>query len=74
MGTSGRGPGGARVTADLVLDQLRKHNFAVLSTVGNDGTPHSAGVNYGLTGPDHEVAIYVIPAGDPGERGAEATT
>ena len=49
-----------RVTAEVVLGQLRKHNFAVLSTVGDDGTPHSAGVNYGLSDPDHEVAIYVM--------------
>ena len=49
-----------RVTFDLVLHQLRKHNFAVLSTVGEDGTADSAGVNYGLAGRDAEFAIYVM--------------
>jgi general stress protein 26 len=41
------------VTVDLVLGHLRKQNFAVLSTVGDDGKPGSAGVTYGMprTGP-----------------------
>ena len=38
----------ARVTVDLVLDQLRKRDFAVLSTVDEEQRPHSAGVNYGV--------------------------
>lgn len=49
-----------RVTFDHVLHQLGKHNFAVLSTVGEDGTADSAGVNYGLGGLDHEFAFYVM--------------
>lgn len=49
-----------RVTIDLVLHQLRKRNFAVLSTVGNDGRPASAGVNYGVSRPGHELAIYIM--------------
>lgn len=49
-----------RVTFDLVLHQLRNHNFAVLSTVGEDGIADSAGVNYGLGGLDDKLAIYVM--------------
>lgn len=49
-----------RVTFEQVHHQLRKHDFAVLSTVGEDGTADSAGVNYGLGGSDHEFAIYVM--------------
>ncbi len=49
-----------RVTFDLVLSELRKHNFAVLSTIGEDGTADSAGVNYGLGGLDDKLAIYVM--------------
>lgn len=49
-----------RVTPEIALRQLRAHNFAVLSTVGDDGKPHSAGVNYGASGPGGDLAIYVM--------------
>jgi general stress protein 26 len=49
-----------KVTGEMVLNQLRKHDFAVLSTVSEDGMPFSAGVNYGVTGIDTELAIYVM--------------
>lgn len=49
-----------RVTSDLVLRELRAHNFAVLSTVDEDGAPDSAGVNYGVTTPGRELALYVM--------------
>jgi hypothetical protein len=48
------------VATDQVLCQLWKHNFAVLSTVDAEGRPHSAGVNYGVSPPSREVAIYVM--------------
>ena len=38
----------------------RKRNFAVLSTSGEASTPHSAGVNYGVSGPDRELVLYVM--------------
>jgi general stress protein 26 len=50
----------ARVTVDLVLAQLRKRDFAVLSTVGEEKRPHSAGVNYGVSRPGRDLAIYVM--------------
>jgi general stress protein 26 len=49
-----------RVTFDLVLRELRAHNFAILSTVDDGGGPDSAGVNYGVSGPGHELALYVM--------------
>jgi general stress protein 26 len=49
-----------KVTGEMVLNQLRKHDFAVLSTVSEDGMPFSAGVSYGVTGTDKELAIYVM--------------
>ena len=49
-----------RVTFDLVLHELRNHDFAVLSTVSADGSPHSAGVNYGISRPGPDLAIYVM--------------
>jgi hypothetical protein len=49
-----------RVTFDLVLSQLRRQNFAVLSTVSDEGTPASAGVNYGVSMPGTDFAIYVM--------------
>lgn len=52
--------GGARVTPTLVLRQIRRQHFAVLSTVGRDGAPHSAGVNYGSTRAGDRFALYVM--------------
>ncbi len=49
-----------RVTFELVLHELRKHNFAVLSTVAEEGKVDSAGVNYGLARQDDEFAFYVM--------------
>jgi general stress protein 26 len=49
-----------RITFEQVLDQLRKHNFAVLSTSDNECKPHSAGVNYGVSKPGRDLAIYVM--------------
>ena len=49
-----------RVTFDLVLRELRAHNFAVLSTVDEYGEPDSAGVNYGVSAPGRNLALYVM--------------
>jgi hypothetical protein len=49
-----------RVTPTLVVGQIRRQHFAVLSTVGRDGAPHSAGVSYGSTQPGDDFAIYVM--------------
>lgn len=49
-----------RVTVALVLQELRTHNFAVLSTVDEEGAPDSAGVNYGLSVPGRQLAFYVM--------------
>jgi pyridoxamine 5'-phosphate oxidase-like protein len=48
------------VTLELVLNQLRRCHFAVLSTTDAAGTPHSAGVNYGLSNPSDRLAIYFM--------------
>lgn len=50
----------ARVTVDLVLRELRAHNFAILSTVDEEDAPDSAGVNYGVSDPGRELALYVM--------------
>lgn len=50
----------ARVTPTLVIGHIRKQHFAVLSTVGRDGAPHSAGVSYGSTSPGDPFTIYVM--------------
>jgi hypothetical protein len=54
------GGGGVRVTPALVMGQIRREHFAVLSTVGRDGAPHSAGVNYGATDPGDPFVLYVM--------------
>ena len=50
----------SQVTVSLVLRHLRTQHFAVLSTVGADGRPYSAGVSYGVPKPDQAVALYVM--------------
>jgi general stress protein 26 len=49
-----------RVTLELVLNELRRCHFAVLSTVDTEGMSHSAGVNYGVSKPGDGLAIYVM--------------
>jgi general stress protein 26 len=49
-----------RLTADLVLGLLRRQDFAVLSTVGADGRPSSAGVTYRMPGTGPEPVLYVM--------------
>jgi hypothetical protein len=51
---------GPVLTADSVLRELSRNHFAVLSTVGSDGAPHSAGVNYGVASAAGKVALYVM--------------
>jgi hypothetical protein len=48
------------VTIDVVLRHLRQQNFAVLSTVDAAGRPHAAGVNYGVSRPGSDLALYVM--------------
>jgi hypothetical protein len=52
----------SRIEFKVILDTLRKRNFAVLSTIdgGPGGAPHSAGVNYGVSPPGREFSIYVM--------------
>src|SRR5215813_1130677 len=50
----------SHMTFEMVLRQLRKHNFAVLSTVGEDARPASAGVTYGVSRPGRDLALYVM--------------
>lgn len=49
-----------RVTFELVLSQLRKRDFAVLSTADAEGNPHEAGVSYGVSRPGRDFALYVM--------------
>jgi general stress protein 26 len=49
-----------RVTVELALRELRAHNFAVLSTVDEEGAPDAAGVTYGVSAPGRDLALYVM--------------
>jgi general stress protein 26 len=40
--------------------QLRRQYFAILSTVGADGRPASAGVSYAVSPPDQPLTFYVM--------------
>jgi len=59
----------SQLTADVVLRALRQNHFAVLSTVGADGTPHSAGVNYGISDSSSGPAVYVMTITDDATGG-----
>ena len=45
---------------DAVVRELRKRDFAVLSTVTAEGRPYSVGVNYGVSLPGAPFGIYVM--------------
>ena len=49
-----------RVTFERVLAELCQHHFAVLSTVGEDGSPHAAGVTYGTAYAGRGLVLYVM--------------
>jgi general stress protein 26 len=49
-----------RVTAELVLRHLEQRHFAVLSTISRENRPHSTGVNYGVSRPGRNLALYVM--------------
>jgi general stress protein 26 len=43
-----------------IMRQLRTQHFAVLSAVGADGRPSSAGVSFGVSEADQELTFYVM--------------
>lgn len=59
-GRTGRRAREERVTFEQVLRELRAHNFAVLTTVDADAAPDAAGVNYGVSAPNRDLALYVM--------------
>lgn len=48
------------MTVEVVVRALRSQHFMLLATVGEDGMPHSARVNYGVSQPGRELALYVM--------------
>jgi hypothetical protein len=48
------------LTFDSVVKELRKRDFAVLSTVSEEGRPYSVGVNYGVSLPGAPFGIYLM--------------
>ena len=43
-----------------IIDQLRSQHFAVLSTVGAEGEPSSAGVSYAVSPSSETITFYVM--------------
>jgi general stress protein 26 len=43
-----------------IVHQVRTQHFAVLSTVGEDRQPSSAGVSYGVSPPGQDLTFYVM--------------
>lgn len=50
----------AKFTFDYIERQLRKKSFGVLSTISQDGRPHSVGVVYGVSTSAQPFCLYVI--------------
>lgn len=48
------------LTLDAIAKDLRKRDFGVLTTVGEDGRPDSVGVNYGVSLSESPFSIYVM--------------
>ena len=48
------------MTLELVLHELRRSDFTVLSTSDATGNPHSAGINYGMSGPESPITLFVM--------------
>ena len=48
------------LTFDSVVRELRKRDFAVLSTVSQEGRPYSVAVNYGVSLPGVPFGIYLM--------------
>jgi len=48
------------LTFDLVEREIRRRNFGVLSTISDDGKPHSVGVLYGVSSRDKPFALYLM--------------
>ena len=46
----------------FIEKQIRSKTFGILNTINRDGSPHSAGILYGVSEPEHEFCIYVKTA------------
>jgi len=46
-------------TFSFVESEIRNKTFGVLTTLNNDGSPHSTGVLYGVSSPDSDFALYI---------------
>jgi nitroimidazol reductase NimA-like FMN-containing flavoprotein (pyridoxamine 5'-phosphate oxidase superfamily) len=44
----------------FVEKQIRKKTFGVLTTLNNDGTPHTTGILYGVSPPSSKFALYSL--------------
>lgn len=62
LGASNRSSGAAarRVTFQIVLNELKRRNFGVISTVTKDGRCHSTGITYAVSLIEGPLEIYVM--------------
>ncbi|MFW9995107.1 MAG: pyridoxamine 5'-phosphate oxidase family protein [Candidatus Odinarchaeota archaeon] len=47
-------------TFSFIENQIRNKTFGVLTTVNQDGTPHSTGILYGVSPPSDKFALYFL--------------
>lgn len=47
-------------TFSFVEKQIRKKTFGILTTINEDGTPHTTGILYGVSPPSSKFALYCL--------------
>jgi hypothetical protein len=47
-------------TVEVILSELRRHSFGVISTVTGGGRSHSTGVMYAMVARGHGLTLYVM--------------
>ncbi|MHA1198082.1 MAG: pyridoxamine 5'-phosphate oxidase family protein [Candidatus Heimdallarchaeaceae archaeon] len=49
-----------KITFSFVEQEIRKKTFGILTTLNNDGTPHTSGILYGVSPPETKLELYLV--------------
>ena len=44
----------------FIKNEIRKKTFGILTTLNNDGSPHTSGIIYGVSDKDDKFALYLL--------------
>ncbi len=50
----------SQFTFTFIEKRIRKKTFGVLTTINQDGTPHTSGIAYGVSPPSSEFSLYFL--------------